>query len=235
MELSQSMELFKSELSKNQQTNISRLQLYSQLFLYGDFVPLSFRIDINKLQSELDVFNDKWIPYNIARGDNGRLGLSVTSLDGKMSGNPDLQSLYQYSKETGIKVSENDFSKLTEVYDHARSLQPVLDYFKEHLGRSRLVRFKAGGHFPPHRDHSVNFQVPDYFRLFVGLSNTGKDKLFFIYDGKIMNYEPGQVYLFNALKSHTVFSVTEDALTLALSLNLTQSAINQTLAMLEIK
>ena len=205
--------------------NIRRLQLYSQLFLYGDIVPLKFRIDVRAVEKELQAFEDKWVPYNVDRGDRGRVGLSVTSLDGKMSGYPDLQSLYQYGQETGHKVSENDFNQLTEVYEKALSVREVLDYFKEHLGRSRFVRFQTGGHFPPHRDHSLHFQMPDYFRLFVPLTYTGEDRLFFIYDNKIVPYEPGRVYLFNALKTHTVFSVVENALTLAISLRLNQPAI----------
>lgn len=208
-----------------EELNVRRLQLYSQLFLYGDIVPLKFKIDMRNLESELKPFEDSWQPYNISRGDRGRYGLSVTSLDGKMSGYPDLQSLYQYSQETGQKISENDFNQLTEVYEKVPAIKEVLDYFKEHLGRSRFVRFRAGGHFPPHRDHTLYFQMPDYFRLFVPLIHTGEDRLFFIYDNKIVPYEPGRVYLFNALKTHTVFSVVDRALTLAISLKLSQAAI----------
>ena len=211
-----------------EELNVRRLQLYSQLFLYGDIVPLKFKIDIRNLENELKHFENAWQPYNISRGDRGRYGLSVTSLDGKMSGYPDLQSLYQYSQETGKKVSENDFNKLTEVYDRVPAVRGVLDYFKDHLGRSRFIRFKAGGHFPPHRDHTLYFQMPDYFRLFVPLTHSGEDRLFFIYDNKIVPYEPGRVYLFNALKTHTVFSVVDQALTLAISLKLSQAAIAKT-------
>lgn len=219
----------------NEDINIQRMQLYSQLFLYGDIVPLKFKIDTRLLESELKVFENYWVPYNIERGDRGRLGLSVTSLDGKMTGYPDLQSLYQYAQETGKKVYENDFNKLTEVYDKVSSVRELLDYFSGHLGRSRFVRFKAGGHFPPHRDHSLHFQMPDYFRLFVPLTHTGEDKLFFIYDNKIIHYEPGRVYLFNALKTHTVFAVVDQALTLALSINLSQQAIAKAHGALQIR
>jgi len=224
-----------SETPSKEQVNFKRLQLYSQLFLYGDFIPLNFYINPHKIEEELKAFDNNWVPYNAQRGSTGRYGLSLTSLDGEMSGYPDLQSLYQYSQETGHKVSENDFRTLTKVYEKAPSIKEVVDYFREDLGRSRFVKFDAGGHFPPHRDHSVSFQVPDYFRLFVALSNTGPNQLFFIYDGKIMNYEPGRVYLFNALKTHTVFSVAPSAMTLALSLRLSQDAIAKTLAKLQVK
>ena len=223
------MDLQKNDTKNyHEELNVQRLQLYSQLFLYGDIVPLKFKINIRHLEDELKVFEDSWVPYNIERGNRGRVGLSVTSLDGKMTGYPDLQSLYQYSQETGHKVSENDFDQLTEVYEKVPAVRELLDYFKDHLGRSRFVRFQAGGHFPPHRDHSLHFQMPDYFRLFVPLTHTGEDRLFFIYDNKIVPYEQGRVYLFNALKTHTVFSVTDQALTLAISLKLSQAAIAKT-------
>lgn len=222
------------KLQHIQETNIKRLQLYSQLFLYGDFIPLNFYLDPQQTERELLPFQNSWTPYNIQRGDTGRLGLSITSLDGKLGGQ-DMQSLYQYSQESGRKISENDYNQLTPVYDQVLTLKPILDYYRPELGRTRFVRMKAGGFFPTHRDHSVNFQVPDYFRLFVGLQNTGRDKLFFIYDGQVINYEPGRVYLFNALKTHTVFSTMPEALIISLSLRLNQSAIVKTLAQLEIK
>lgn len=215
--------------------NAARLQLYSQLFLYGDFMPMHFWFNPDQVANELEAFNKDWVPYNIQRGDTGREGLSVTSLDGGMSGYPDLQSLYQYSNETGHVVSENDFNKLTAVYDKVPSIRPVLDYYKDILGRSRFVRFRPGGHFPPHRDQSVSYQVPDYYRIFVPLANTGENRLFFTYDGKLMSYEPGRCYLFNALKVHSVFSFAPGALTLALSVRLTQDSVARGIRALLVK
>ncbi len=212
-------------ISQQQEVNTRRLSLYSQIFLYGDFMPLNFWINPQQCSVELENFNSDWKPYQPQKGDTGREGLSLTSLDGSLSGYPELQSLYEYTHETGHKVSENDFNKLTPVYDQVSAIREVVDYFKPYLGRSRFVRFKAGGHFPPHRDQSVQYQVPDYFRLFIPLNNTGENNLFFIYDGKVISYEPGRVYLFNALKVHTVFSVHNQAMTLALSLRLEQESI----------
>lgn len=223
------------DFSKKFEINSARLNLYQQLFIYGDFIPLRFKINCEKLDEELIEFRDKWVPYNISRGDTGRVGLSLTSLDGGMSGYPDLQSLYQYSKETGVKVSENQFDQLTDLYKKCFALKEVVDYFSPHLGRSRLVKFKPGGFFPPHRDQSVSFQVPDYFRLFAALSNTERDGLFFIYDDKKIPVEPGRVYLFNALKVHSVFSFRKDALTLAISLKLNQESVERAIHSFETK
>lgn len=205
--------------------NSKRLSLYAQLFLYGDFMPLDFFIDPIQCDNELSVFQSDWKPYQPQKGDTGRDGLSLTSLDGSFSGYPELQSLYEYSKDTGHKVSENEFNKFTPAYHKLNSIRQLVDYFKPYIGRSRFVRFKAGGHFPPHRDQSANYQVPDYFRLIVPLTNTGENRFFFIYDGKVINYQPGRVYLFNAMKVHTVFSVQPNVLTLALSIRLEQDSV----------
>lgn len=205
--------------------NINRLQLYQQLFLYGDIIPLQFQIDLDLFEKEVLPFEDSWVIYNKHKGYNGRHGLSITSLDGGMSGEPDLQSLYEYSKITGVKVSENQFCVPTEAYKKMTSLHTLLNHFQGGLGRCRIVRFKAGGHFPPHRDQSIQYQVPDYFRILVPLNNTGRNSFYFMYDGYKYEYEPGRAYLFNALKEHSVFSFQDDVYTFAMSLQLNQENI----------
>ncbi|CAN5402288.1 hypothetical protein BH10BDE1_BH10BDE1_20120 [soil metagenome] len=211
--------------AKIQQINADRLSLFQQLHVYGDVVPLRHVIDSRALDIELARFDDKWVPYNPSKAANPRLGLSLTSLDGGMSGVPDLYSLYEWSKETDRKVSEKDFNQPTEAYRHCKSIHPLIETFAGHLGRCRFVKFKPGGHFPPHRDGSVNYQIPDYFRILVPLSRTGDDNFHFVHDGQLVRYEVGRPYLFNALKTHSVMSFTEDAMTLAISVALTQEMV----------
>lgn len=217
---------------QTEEINQKRLLLYQQLFLYGDFFPLNFKADLNLFSKEITEFDSNWVLYNKRKGDTGRLGLSITSLDGGMSGEPDLQSLYEHSKVTGKNYSENDFNKPTEAYKKISAIHPLLNHFSEGLGRCRIVKFKAGGFFPPHRDRSVSFQIPDYFRIFVPLTNTGETDLFFIYEDKKIHYEPGRAYLFNALKTHSVFSFREDAHTLAISVQLNQLNIKRAIDLL---
>ena len=214
--------------------NIQRLNLYSQLFLYGDFIPLKIKLDAANIHKDLSSFEPNWVPYNIQRGDTGRMGLSVTSLDGGLSGYPDLQSLYQYTKETGHRVSENDFDKPTGVVEQVSELHQIFRTFEGGVGRSRFVRFRQGGFFPPHRDQSASYQVPDYFRIFVALHGCGSNSLHFTYDNKLIQYEVGRLYLFNALKVHSVFSFVDGATTLALSLKLNQDNIRAALNQLEV-
>lgn len=208
-----------------QTINAERLMLFQQLHAYGDVIPLKMKIDPEVLNLELEKFDHAWVPYNPVKSSNPRLGLSVTSLDGGMSGIPDLYSLYEWSKQTGRKVSEKDFNQPTEAYHHCQSIQPLVQNFHPNLGRCRFVKFKAGGHFPPHRDGSVNYQIPDYFRILVPLRNTGDDNFHFVHDGRLVSYEVGRPYLFNALKTHSVVSFTDDAVTLALSVALTQEMV----------
>lgn len=218
-----------------QSVNEKRILLYQQLFLYGDFVPLQFKVDIDLFSKEIVEFDQNWVLYNKHKGDSGRYGLSLTSLDGGMSGYPDLQSLYEYSKMTGKNISENEFNKPTDAYKKLTSLAPILSHFEGGLGRCRVVKFRAGGYFPPHRDQSVSFQVPDYFRIFIPLQNTGETDLFFTYEDRKINYEPGRAYLFNALKTHSVFSFRNEAHTVALSLQLNQLNIKNAIQALMVK
>ncbi len=217
-----------------QAINTERLSLFQQLHSYGEIIPLKLTIDPTILNSELAAFDDKWVQYNPIKKTNPRLGLSVTSLDGGMSGVPDLYSIYEWSKETGRKVSERDFNKPTDAYRACKSIHPLVESFAPNLGRCRFVKFKAGGHFPPHRDGSVSYQIPDYFRILVLLSNTGDDNFHFVHDGKLVRYEVGRPYLFNALKTHSVMSFADDAMTLAISVSLTQEMVAKAVSLFKI-
>lgn len=224
----------KVDWNRIEATNAARLSLFQQLHSYGDIIPLRMKIDSASVERELSPFANSWVPYNPKKPENPRMGLSLTSLDGGMSGYPDLHSIYEWSKETGRKVSEKDFNKPTDALKQCRSIHALTDTFQPHLGRCRFVRFKTGGHFPPHRDGSVSFQVPDYFRILVPLSNTGANSFHFVYDGQLFPYEIGRPYLFNALKTHSVMSFTDDTLTLAISVALTQEMVAKAIELFQI-
>ncbi|MDX9730758.1 MAG: aspartyl/asparaginyl beta-hydroxylase domain-containing protein [Bdellovibrionales bacterium] len=214
--------------------NLERLSLFQQLHIYGDLIPLQATVDTDALERELEPFSEKWIQYNPKKTNNPRMGLSVTSLDGGMSGVPDLYSIYEWSKETGKKVSERDFNQPTDAYRACRSIHHLVEPFLPDVGRCRFVKFQPGGHFPPHRDGSVSYVVPDYFRILVPLTNTSADTFHFILDGKLVAYEPGRAYLFNALKTHSVVSFAPDVLTLAVSVALTQENVTKAVRMFKV-
>ena len=67
----------------------------------GDWLQMKTKFSPRKLMQEIEKFKDDWKPYNL-RNSNNRWGLSVTSLDGGLSGIPDLDSLLQYNKINNI-------------------------------------------------------------------------------------------------------------------------------------
>jgi hypothetical protein len=219
---------------KISEVNRERLGLFQQLHVYGDIIPLKLSIDLNQIDEELKFFANRWVQYNPEKAYNPRHGLSLTSLDGGMTGVPDLFSIYEWSKQTGKKVSERDFNVPTEAYSRCHSVHALFQPFMPNVGRCRLVRFQPGGHFPPHRDGSVNYQIPDYFRILVPLNRTGDDRFHFVHDGKLVNYEPGRPYLFNALKTHSVVSFESDVVTLAMSVALKQETVAKAIDLFKI-
>ena len=65
--------------------------------------------DERQLMKEMEPFKDEWKPYNV-RKPNNRWGLSITSLDGGLSGIPDLDSLYEYNKKNGTTIANQDIN-----------------------------------------------------------------------------------------------------------------------------
>ena len=73
---------------------------------------------------ELKPYNNDWKPYNV-RKPNNRWGLSITSLDGGLSGIPDLDSLYEYNKDNNVEITNQDIKTYTSVYETMPTLQKV--------------------------------------------------------------------------------------------------------------
>ena len=91
------------------------------LTAYGDQIELKPTIDGKKFVSWTeDNFN--YVRYN-PRHDVNRWGLSITSLDGGLSGVPDLDSLHQYNIENNTSHAETDFDVVTPVYEQYNELQ----------------------------------------------------------------------------------------------------------------
>ena len=139
--------------------------LYDTIARYGDLIPLNFNLKYNIFEEGLKLFDDKWVKYN-PRKKIDRYGLSITSLDGGFSGIPDLDSLKEYNKEHNLRLNEPDFKTLTPFWPYVES---VLSKFKNHLGRTHIIKMSAGGQFPPHRDH-WHREVPTC-RLFIPIYN----------------------------------------------------------------
>ena len=174
---------------------------------YEDVFQLNFpRLNSNEIV-ELVEHHPSWTQYNPRKPEIRREGLSLTSLDGGMSGVPDLDSLLQYGKETGKKFSEEDFNVKTSVVEELPEIEGLIDYFEEDTGRTHFIRMASGGYFPPHRDNG--FVVPPTsFRITVPLVDiTPNGPFVWLIDGKPQTLLSGQTYYVNTTKSHSLFSM----------------------------
>ena len=176
------------------------IHVLTQLALYGDVIPLRLKLDYKKFEEGLKLHNDKCVQYN-PRKNIPREGLSITSLDGGFSGKPDLDSLKEYNEERNIYLDEPDFKTKTPFYPYVES---VLGKFKNHLGRTHLIKKSAGGQFQSHRD-GYEREVKS-FRLFLPIYNCNPPFNYFILDDKILRFEHGRLYFLNTLKEQIVIT-----------------------------
>ena len=86
--------------------------LYDTLARYGDVYALSLHTDRDILK-ELKKYN--WVQYN-PRKNIPRRGLSITSLDGGLSGIPDLDSVKEYNIKHNLNLDETSFNQKTELW-----------------------------------------------------------------------------------------------------------------------
>tara|TARA_B100001245_G_scaffold232630_1_gene215187 strand:- start:66 stop:698 length:633 start_codon:yes stop_codon:yes gene_type:complete len=174
--------------------------LLTRIALYGDIIPLKYKLDYKKFEEGLELFKDKWVQYN-PRKKIARYGLSITSLDGGFSGRPDLDSLKEYNIEHNLNLDEPDFKTLTPIWPYVES---VLSKFKNHLGRTHIIKMSAGGQFPSHRDHYERENKT--CRLFIPIYNCNPPFNYFILDDKVLHFDHGRLYFLNTCKEHIVFT-----------------------------
>ena len=123
--------------------------LYDSLARYGDVYPLKLQVNCN-ITNVLEEYD--WIPYN-PRKNIPRYGLSITSLDGGLSGIPDLDSVKEYNKKNNLNLDETSFKEKTELWP---LVEPALKPFENYLGRTHFIKMERTGCFPPHRDQYLS-------------------------------------------------------------------------------
>lgn len=183
---------------------------------YGDVVELDFpNWDVKRA---MDILNKHpgWKTYQPHKPGYNRFGLSVTSLDGGFSGEPDLSSLREYQQLTGKSYWEADFKKRTNIVEFIPEINPLLDYFEPCLGRTHFLKLDKGGFFPPHRDNGAIVAVPT-FRILVPIHNFGINDMKWIQDEKILNLRLGTTYFINTTKIHSIFSFVDNCVMLVLN------------------
>jgi hypothetical protein len=179
------------------------LEQYNNLSIYGTIYETNHKLKNPQEYVDWTEENFLYVPYN-PRKNIKRYGLSITSLDGGVSGIPDLDSLPEYNKEHNTEYKETDFNVHTPVYFY-QELENVLDPIKHDICRTHILKIDSGGFFPPHRD----FRRDDFstFRLIIPLKNALAPELTFIIDGNIINWKHGAVYFVDTAKMHYLFNV----------------------------
>jgi hypothetical protein len=163
----------------------------------------------NKMLKEIEPFKDQWKRYNPNKPNN-RWGLSITSMDGGLSGVPDLTSLKTYEIETGVRLTNHDIVTPTLVWEESKELQKLLEPWKKWVTRCHFLRMDRGGFFPDHFDINKQDTSYDEIRL-TAFVNVNEYSFKWIYDDKIIKCNNGSLWYFNGNKRHSVFS-TQDGM-----------------------
>lgn len=195
--------------------------LYDSLTRFGDVYALNLNLQPTDVVTSLQSY--QWVKYN-PRKNIPRYGLSITSLDGGLSGTPDLDSVKEYNIKNGINLTEADFNKTTELWP---IVEPALGLFRKHLGRTHFIRMDRTGCFPPHRDQ-YGIEIPT-FRLFIPIEGCNPPNNYFIIDDKIYNWDHGRVYFINTCKEHTVFTTGNSSMFIVANVIINEKSVNAVL------
>jgi hypothetical protein len=196
--------------------NIIMTDLTDFITHWGDVIELDFpKFNTGQIKQILDK-HPGWKYYQQHKPGYNRYGLSVTSLDGNYSGEPDLYSLREYYKNTGKSYTEGDFKRRTNIVQFLPELNEFLDFFEPNLGRTHFLRLDKGGFFPPHRDNGALVQSPT-FRILVPIHNFGVNDMKWIQDEKVLNLQVGATYFINTTKIHSLFSFVDSCYMLVLN------------------
>ncbi|MFN8792012.1 MAG: hypothetical protein ACK5Y2_11210 [Bdellovibrionales bacterium] len=201
---------------------MSSIELMQRLAIMGAVYPLNIAFDVDLVHKGLEPFSKSWKPYNPRKVNYGRWGLSLTSLDGQLTGVPDLDSLLEYNAQSGTHYQELDFRMKTSVYKEVTELSQLSE-LSDYLCRSHFIKLTRGGFFPPHRDSRPSSM--NTFRLFSLLSHVDRRSFQFILDGRIVDFTPGRLYFINTLLEHSLVSFAENCTCLVLNVELCSPAV----------
>ena len=202
--------------------------LYECLSRYGDFYSLKNYCDIKNIQEQLKLYENDWVLYN-PRKDISRYGLSITSLDGGLSGIPDLDSIKEYNIKNNLSLDETNFNLKTELWPVVKE---VLEPYGKNLGRTHFIKMSRGGYFPPHRDQYS--RELNSFRLFLPVKGCNPPNTYFILDNRILNFDHGRLYFINTCKEHTLFTTGNESLFIVANVILNNESVDLVLNNLSI-
>ena len=196
--------------------SLERLHYY--LFSLGNVIPLDIYVDSFDLTQNISKYKEHFKVYNPRKKGYNRFGLSLTSLDGNLSGTPDLDSLYEYNQENQSNYEECDFKEPTAFFKSCESLKTALKPFEGAIGRSHILKLDKGGFFPPHRDLDIKS-----FRLFFSLVSS--NSYAFILNEKKLFLPKNQFYCLNTRLAHSLFSFKDNNLFGVFNIELSESSL----------
>ena len=196
--------------------------MYNNLLSFGDIIELNIDCNVKKLLDNISKF--EWLKYN-PRKDINRYGLSVTSLDGNLTG-IDLDSISEYNKEYNTKFDEDSFKTFTDVYYKSEEVQKLVEPFKPWLWRTHFLNFRKGGYFPPHRDMR-RIDEQDSFRILVPIRDCNLPALYFMYEDKPLHFNMGSAYFVNTNKMHSIFSYSNKSCMLVMNIESNDESIKK--------
>jgi hypothetical protein len=198
--------------------------LYSHLLSLGQYWPLDIKFDVARITERLAAFENDWKVYNPGKPGFNRFGLSLTSLDGGLSGMPDLTSLYEYNRAYGTNYYEDSFRKFTKVYDAIPELHPLIEPIKPQVCRSHFLKFNSGGFFPYHRDDF--FFGARFLRIFVPFYPRSARDFVFLLENERIHLENGRAYFMNTRLEHAVFSFDGPSPHLVVTAEISHEVVN---------
>lgn len=208
------------------------IELYNNLTVYGSHYKTRHTLKNHEEFINWTENNFQYVKYNPRKNIN-RYGLSITSLDGNMSGIPDLDSLIEYKNVTGIQYYEQHFKAKTPVY-YYKDLEIILKPIENSIMRSHVLKLGPGGFFPPHRDYFSTYF--DNFRAIIPLKNMNPPNYNFILENKILNWNLGSLYFLDTAKMHYVFNAgPQDMYMIVLNIELTKDTLKFVTENLEYK
>jgi hypothetical protein len=150
--------------------------------------------EAHKIKEELKPFENDWVRYN-PKKPNNRWGLSVTSLDGGLSGIPDLTSLKDWEHQTGEVLTNHDIVTPTRVWTESKYISRMLEH------------------------HDINKSDVSYDEVrLTAFIDCDEYNFKWIYDDKIVKCNPGSMWYFNANKRHSVHSTRDGVIILVICL-----------------
>lgn len=191
---------------------------YERILSYGNIFPLNIDCNPEKLIKEIQPF--QFFQYNTTKPNIDRVGLSITSLDGKINSG-DLESL----RDTPYK--ESSFRVLTDVYYKSKEVQKLVNPFKDWLGRTHLLNIRRGGYFPPHRDEMTVEQHT--FRIIIPIKAFNPPHNYLIFDDKVTYMNEGRAYFMNTNITHSNISYSNDTLLMVMNVICCEESYKQLL------